>query len=155
MWQYPNHPWQSWRHRWIKKLRTLPRPVTGKTPDREIGQEQAQSSATPFTSEDKQMLLDGAEDILNVDPSKENEAWSRFAEDYVGLLLSHHCGTCLNRECSLGIPPVSGKTISIPLSAPSTNKGNESREPRRFSPITIDNRLNPPSRAPRAGRIQL
>ncbi|EFE31060.1 transcription factor Rap1, putative [Trichophyton benhamiae CBS 112371] len=50
--QHPNHTWQAWRDRYIKKVSYLPRPG-------------------PFTKADRDVLLENAEDILEVSPDAE------------------------------------------------------------------------------------
>lgn len=50
--QYPNHTWQSWRDRWVKKLKDRPRPsITPESLEPEIEQEACNttaSAATPY-----------------------------------------------------------------------------------------------------------
>ncbi|KAL1960306.1 hypothetical protein VTO42DRAFT_8266 [Malbranchea cinnamomea] len=77
--KYPHHTFQSWRNRYIKKVRNLPRPVTMNASIREANHE-PESTYEQFTASDKEMLLAEAEDILNVKPSLEDTAWSKFAE---------------------------------------------------------------------------
>ncbi|EZF35715.1 hypothetical protein TMEN_4573 [Trichophyton mentagrophytes] len=60
--QHPNHTWQAWRDRYIKKVSYLPRPG-------------------PFTKADRDVLLENAEDILEVSPDAEDEMWSEFAKN--------------------------------------------------------------------------
>ncbi|OAL73666.1 hypothetical protein A7D00_1694 [Trichophyton violaceum] len=60
--QHPNHTWQAWRDRYVKKVSYLPRPG-------------------PFTQTDRDVLLENAEDILGVSPDAEDEMWSEFAKN--------------------------------------------------------------------------
>ncbi|ODH46994.1 hypothetical protein GX48_06931 [Paracoccidioides brasiliensis] len=103
--KHPQHTFQSWRDRYLKKVKDRPRPVT---PDRERstatvargpagrttsegGQQRDELDTRfpesdskryeSFTSEDKEELLNHVKDVLNIEPGKEDEAWSLFAEN--------------------------------------------------------------------------
>ncbi|KAK2740155.1 hypothetical protein FQN55_008996 [Onygenales sp. PD_40] len=101
--QHPHHTWQSWRDRYVKTLRDRPRPVTAErhrsnsaVADRAANARPGDRTASPsrrvpplnlsrryegFTREDKEKLLEVAKDILNLEPSKVDEAWEEWAKD--------------------------------------------------------------------------
>ncbi|KKZ68606.1 hypothetical protein EMCG_05763 [[Emmonsia] crescens] len=103
--KYPQHTFQSWRDRYLKKVKDRPRPVTAEhrgssaaaacKPDEETRGELAQPADTSraralvsssiryenFTEEEKEDLLTHAKDILNIEDGKEDEAWSAYAKN--------------------------------------------------------------------------
>ena len=94
--QYPQHPWQSWRDRFIKKLKGRPPPSTvlengpptppldtpiiHPQPDRHHQHASSSTGKPPFTEEDAQWLLAEAEHISKIPPAKLPEAWGQIAE---------------------------------------------------------------------------
>ncbi|EFQ98421.1 hypothetical protein MGYG_01451 [Nannizzia gypsea CBS 118893] len=91
--QHPNHTWQSWRERYLKRVRELPRPRTDCTASNSSIQPRPQHkiSSTPiptsqiqfngFTEKDRDILLQNAKHILDVSPNAEDEMWREFAEN--------------------------------------------------------------------------
>ncbi|EEH09508.1 conserved hypothetical protein [Histoplasma capsulatum G186AR] len=97
--KYPHHTFQSWRYRYLNKVKDRPRPVAPEPTVRETDEEprsderlQADTSNTRtpgsgsnrykhFTEEEKEDLLRHIKDILNIDDGKEDEAWSAYAEN--------------------------------------------------------------------------
>ncbi|KAL9029435.1 MAG: hypothetical protein Q9196_002329, partial [Gyalolechia fulgens] len=87
----PRHTWQSWRDRWVKSLRDLPRstsipqdaPPTEGTgianePPRLARPQHA--AYEPFSKADAEDLLKVGDDIMNVLPDRSDEAWLQWAE---------------------------------------------------------------------------
>lgn len=102
--QNPRHTWQSWRDRWVKSLKTLPRstcipqnapptPPAERTVDANepprVGTPQ-QAAYKPFTTKDAEDLLEVGDDIMNILPDRSDEAWLKWAEgrDVIFLPLS-------------------------------------------------------------------
>ncbi|KAI4168479.1 MAG: hypothetical protein LQ343_006366 [Gyalolechia ehrenbergii] len=90
----PRHTWQSWRDRWVKSLKTLPRstcipqnapptPPAERTVDANepprVGTPQ-QAAYKPFTTKDAEDLLEVGDDIMNILPDRSDEAWLKWAE---------------------------------------------------------------------------
>ena len=94
--QNPRHTWQSWRDRWVKTLRDLPRSAftsqdAPPTPPADQSVEANRSpratkqenvSRIPFTQEDAKALLNHGHDIEGLDPDDKQPAWSRWAKNY-------------------------------------------------------------------------
>ncbi|KAK2745113.1 hypothetical protein FQN57_004020 [Myotisia sp. PD_48] len=96
---HPQHTWQSWRHRYLKKRYTgQPEPDQEKSLESPLGSPPQvaegegggggeSSSAMPianspdFTESDKRDLLAMAKFILGMDPAVEEECWSEYAEE--------------------------------------------------------------------------
>ncbi|KAI4156431.1 MAG: hypothetical protein L6R39_001102, partial [Caloplaca ligustica] len=90
----PRHTWQSWRDRWVKNLRTLPRSAfisqnAPPTPPAEqsVGMQEPLKPATPlkarpkaFSKEDGEDLMMSGEGIMNMHPDNVEDAWSAWAE---------------------------------------------------------------------------
>ncbi|KAL8742856.1 MAG: hypothetical protein Q9190_004719 [Brigantiaea leucoxantha] len=86
----PRHTWQSWRDRWVKYLKGLPRPafVSANAPptppleraDHGSEVESGVQDKVKFTQEDAEKLLGFADDILKIPPENLDEAWSKWAE---------------------------------------------------------------------------
>ncbi|KAM5452841.1 hypothetical protein MaudCBS49596_003149 [Microsporum audouinii] len=93
--QHPSHTWQSWRERYLKKVRGLPRPGSAHTgPDSSTPGQSGPQPETPklsipasqlqyggFTERDMELLLRNAPRILMVSPDAEDEMWSEIAEN--------------------------------------------------------------------------
>ncbi|OJD12039.1 hypothetical protein AJ78_07310 [Emergomyces pasteurianus Ep9510] len=103
--KYPHHTFQSWRDRYLKKVKSRPRPVAperGRSSeaavrerdgeargeqDQPVDASRTRSLASSskryanFTEEEKEDLLTHAKDILNIEDDKEDEAWSVYAEN--------------------------------------------------------------------------
>ncbi|KAK2811235.1 hypothetical protein FQN50_002332 [Emmonsiellopsis sp. PD_5] len=101
--QHPHHTWQSWRDRYVKTLRDRPRPVTAERHRSNSAAADRTANAGPsdrtagssrrvppsnlsrryegFTREEKEKLLEVAKDILNIEPSKADEAWEEWAKE--------------------------------------------------------------------------
>ena len=95
--QHPQHPWQSWRDRYIKKLKGRPPPSTvldngHLTPPLEptpTTDQQGQLDNEPpgvnekesFTQADAQILIDNGENIMNIPHEMVKEAWKQWARD--------------------------------------------------------------------------
>ncbi|KAI4120043.1 MAG: hypothetical protein LQ338_007201 [Usnochroma carphineum] len=89
----PRHTWQSWRDRWVKSLKDLPRsafiaqnvPTTPsaegnvdvKAPPRPVMPLKARPK--PFTKEDAEDLVENGDGIMDILPGDLNDAWSAFA----------------------------------------------------------------------------
>ncbi|KAL8736682.1 MAG: hypothetical protein Q9166_000048 [cf. Caloplaca sp. 2 TL-2023] len=94
--QNPRHTWQSWRDRWVKTLKHLPRSAfisqnAPPTPPADQGVENSvppkvaekqQTGRKPFTEEDAQELLSAGFDIENIDPDQKKQAWSAWATSH-------------------------------------------------------------------------
>ncbi|KAI4249448.1 MAG: hypothetical protein L6R42_008983, partial [Xanthoria sp. 1 TBL-2021] len=90
----PRHTWQSWRDRWVKTLKDLPRsafisrdaPPTPPADQRvetsrpESFVEERMVARKPFAKEDGEKLLSVGHDIENIDPENKQQAWSQWAE---------------------------------------------------------------------------
>ena len=90
--QNARHPWQSWRDRWVKNLKSRPRPafVATNAPltppsdyppaqsDIEMARGKEKKKAI-FTEEDAEALLKAGGDILNIYPDIVDEAWEEWA----------------------------------------------------------------------------
>ncbi|KAL8771845.1 MAG: hypothetical protein Q9209_002783 [Squamulea sp. 1 TL-2023] len=91
----PRHTWQSWRDRWVKTLKNLPRSAfisQDAPPTLPAGQsikpvgspritEEQNVRRKPFTEDDARELLFNGKDIENIDPDKKQLAWSKWAEN--------------------------------------------------------------------------
>ncbi|MCJ1309809.1 hypothetical protein MMC25_003470 [Agyrium rufum] len=91
--KYQQHPWQSWRDRWVKVLSKRPRPVPVVETSNTGSAKKAKLAATAtiktevsvpterdYTQEDYDILLKHAPDILEIEPTKVGEAWQAWAE---------------------------------------------------------------------------
>ncbi|KAL8930729.1 MAG: hypothetical protein Q9208_000270 [Pyrenodesmia sp. 3 TL-2023] len=90
----PRHTWQSWRDRWVKTLKDLPRSASlsqgaPPTPPAEHSAEVKQplrpvtpqnARPKPFSKVDTEDLLSIGEDILAMLPENVDEAWSAWAK---------------------------------------------------------------------------
>lgn len=90
----PRHTWQSWRDRWVKTLKILPRsasipqnapptPPAERTGDANEAQtvlRPQQAAYKPFTEEDKIDLFQIGDDIMKIHPDRLDEAWTQWAE---------------------------------------------------------------------------
>ncbi|PGH08232.1 telomeric repeat-binding factor 2-interacting protein 1 [Blastomyces parvus] len=103
--KYPHHTFQSWRDRYLKKLKDRPRPVapelgssstaSARQADRKTRGEERHPANTSearspgsssgmydrFTKQEKEDLLNHVKDILNIEEGKEGEAWAAYAEN--------------------------------------------------------------------------
>ncbi|EGE82813.1 transcription factor Rap1 [Blastomyces dermatitidis ATCC 18188] len=103
--KYPHHTFQSWRDRYLKKVKDRSRPVAPergsssassarqadrKTRTQERHPVDTSKAGAPgssshryerFTKEEKEDLLNHVKDILNIEEGKEGEAWSAYAEN--------------------------------------------------------------------------
>ena len=95
-WKHPHHPWQSWRDRYIKKLKDRPQPyaapVNGPpTPPADLqtlDMHQLEQSGAPdirkirslFNEKDAKALLDVAGQIMDIRPESVTEAWKAWSE---------------------------------------------------------------------------
>ncbi|KAL9000670.1 MAG: hypothetical protein Q9169_000706 [Polycauliona sp. 2 TL-2023] len=91
----PRHTWQSWRDRWVKTIRDLPRsapisrdaPLTPRAGERLEPRgppsivEQKMAARKPFTADDGKSLLSNGQDIENLNPDSKQQAWSTWAEN--------------------------------------------------------------------------
>ncbi|KAL8701785.1 MAG: hypothetical protein Q9224_000332 [Gallowayella concinna] len=91
--QNPRHTWQSWRDRWLKKLKHLPRSAfvsKGAPPTPPADHiietngsprimDKRNLSRKPFTKEDKEKLLRVGHDIEEMLPENIKDAWSEWA----------------------------------------------------------------------------
>ncbi|KAL8786656.1 MAG: hypothetical protein Q9213_002685 [Squamulea squamosa] len=92
----PRHTWQSWRDRWVKTLKDLPRSAfisqdVPPTPPVDQTIEPVRSPRTteeqnirrkPFTEDDARELLSLGDDIENIHPDEKQLAWSKWAENH-------------------------------------------------------------------------
>ncbi|OJD25920.1 hypothetical protein ACJ73_02708 [Blastomyces percursus] len=103
--KYPHHTFQSWRDRYLKKVKDRPRPVapergsssatSAREADRKTRSQERRPADTSrarapgsssdryekFKKEEKEDLLTHVKDILNIEEGKESEAWSAYAEN--------------------------------------------------------------------------
>ncbi|KAL9598498.1 MAG: hypothetical protein Q9219_004471 [cf. Caloplaca sp. 3 TL-2023] len=89
----PRHTWQSWRDRWVKTLKNLPRsafipsnapptPPADQTVDANepsTATAMRQAMATTFSKEDAEALFAAGDDIINILPDRLDDAWSAWA----------------------------------------------------------------------------
>ena len=98
IYKHPQHPWQSWRDRYIKKLKGRPRPYAvphnaPPTPpaDLQISSEHvseapletnmSKDGGTKFTDYEARSLMAVGADIMRIDPERVAEAWKGWARD--------------------------------------------------------------------------
>lgn len=97
--QHPQHPWQSWRDRWVKQLEGKPRPIplphnAPPTPPSDVPalvkrpkepKAAAAADGDPFdsfTEADADALLSVGEDILNIHQDNTTDAWKKWSRDF-------------------------------------------------------------------------
>ena len=95
--KHPQHPWQSWRDRWVRQLKGKPCPfgVAHNAPPTppsdsmsvtEAPRALQSSHATSefafgsFTRKDVESLMQFGDDILNIEPEKKEDAWRAWAQ---------------------------------------------------------------------------
>ncbi|KAM0803527.1 hypothetical protein BDR22DRAFT_945213 [Usnea florida] len=96
--KHPQHPWQSWRDRWIRHLKdravpfTLPHnapptPPSDVPPTIDSSRNRATTSDTgedeyqSFSDDDAEALMINGDDILNIHPDNITEAWESWTRD--------------------------------------------------------------------------
>ena len=131
--QHPQHPWQSWRDRWIKQLKGKPRPfplphnapptppsdvphvakasAASKPPGKpQLKSDTVNASAALFEKEDTQALMKHGAEILEVPPENMGEAWKSWAREYdVSVVI-----LTIQYECSLTLDLLDGKRAFSP-----------------------------------------
>ncbi|KAL8722290.1 MAG: hypothetical protein Q9225_001195 [Loekoesia sp. 1 TL-2023] len=89
--QNPRHTWQSWRDRWVKTLKNLPRSafISEKAPPTPPAEQIAEANEPPrpwetahkpFSKDDAEDLLKVGDDIMNILPDRLGEAWSKWVD---------------------------------------------------------------------------
>ncbi|OAX85209.1 hypothetical protein ACJ72_00402 [Emergomyces africanus] len=160
--KYPQHTFQSWRDRYLKKVKDRPRPVTperGKSNEAAAlepggdarGERDHPASASRtralasgskgydnFTEEEKEDLLTHAKYILNIEEGKEDEAWSRMPK------MSRRSKTISSRHTQLAnrVEPIatsSANTTSL--------RTHRSESYSHASPSRIEKRQHPTTHA--------
>ncbi|KAL8860483.1 MAG: hypothetical protein Q9178_003142 [Gyalolechia marmorata] len=94
--QNPRHTWQSWRDRWVKTLKILPRSAFASqdAPPTPPADQSVEANRSPrvtkrekmgrirFTQEDAKALLNHGDDIEALEPHNKQQAWSKWANSY-------------------------------------------------------------------------
>ena len=97
--QHPQHPWQSWRDRWIRHLKgtkapfplphnappTPPLDVASSTETSKIpatASDTTEDGNQSFLDDDAEALMVNGDGILNIHPDNTTEAWEAWARKY-------------------------------------------------------------------------
>ncbi|KAI1772233.1 TRF2-interacting telomeric protein/Rap1 C terminal domain-containing protein [Hypoxylon cercidicola] len=94
--QYPQHPWNSWRDRWVKKLQNLPSP---EVPDAELSPPQARQTAEPPARPSPSVPRSRAIETghMSTQNSRSPRSRNKFTQEDDDILIQH-IRECLGRK---------------------------------------------------------
>ncbi|KAL8834258.1 MAG: hypothetical protein Q9170_003845 [Blastenia crenularia] len=159
----PRHTWQSWRDRWVKYLKSLPRSafVPPNAPPTPPAERTGAASETlslakpqkavhkPFSQDDAELLLENGDDIMNIHSDRYHDAWQEWAEERDNP--EDRTGKDWQEFWEKEIRPVYLKReAEAPSSSPTAEDDNQLRQGQQLPPKNLLVRMSPVKADPKS-----